>query len=148
MKKHIKVLNFCIPTLIYIACSLLAFLLWKVFNFVAAPIIITSVILCIIGSLASGFFTKDKYGKRGKYLTIAIVVAALVLWIISNAFMIDATAYVATVFSSYLYNIQTILSFGTPDYILYIGYAVSLIVPIALILLGRFIRVKVYKNKA
>ena len=151
MKKFIKVIDFCLPAVIYIACSLIAFLFWNLFEFAAAPIISTSVILCVIGSLLAGFLSKGKTGKKGMFLTIAIIVAACILWIVvynNDGSFKEYAAYIATAFSSYLFNIQTCLPISAPQFTLYIGYALSIIVPIALILLGRFLRIKIFKHKA
>ena len=151
MKKFLKVVDFFLPLVIYMACSLIAFLLWKLFEFALAPTVSTSVILCVIGSILAGFLSKGKTGKKGMFLTIAAVVAAFVFWIVvytcDGSFKAFA-GYAATAFSSYLFNIQTCLPISAPLYTLYIGFAISLIVPIALVLLGRFLRVKILKHKA
>ena len=76
MKKSINAVYFCLPAVIYISCSALAFLLWNLFNQGRTPVIATSIILCIAGSLLSGFFSIGKYGKRGMYAAIGITVAA------------------------------------------------------------------------
>ena len=150
MKKFIKVIDFCLPAVVYIACSLIAFLLWNLFEFAVAPIVSTSVILCIIGSLLAGFLSKGKTGKKGMYLTIAMVVAACIFWIVvyTDGSIKEFAAYIATAFSSYLFNIQTCFPISAPKYTLYIGYAISVIFPIALILFGRFLRIKILKQKA
>ena len=148
MKKFIKVIDFCLPAVIYIACSLIAFSLWYVFNHAATPVISTSIILAVLGSIATGFLTRGKNGKKGMYVAIAVVVAATILWIVTYSFNVVFTAYIATVLSSYVNNIQVCLPLDTPEYTIYIGYALSLIVPIALILLGRFLRIKIFKRKA
>lgn len=148
MKKFIKVIDFCLPAVIYIACSLIAFLLWNVFNHAATPVISTSIILAVLGSIATGFLTRGKNGKKGMFLAIATVVVGDVFWVVAYTFDNSIFAYIATVLSSYLFNIQVSLPLDTPEYTLYIGYALSLIVPIALILFGRFLRVKILKQKA
>ena len=151
MKKFIKVIDFCLPVVVYIACSLIAFSLWYIFNQATTPVISTSIIFAVLGSIAAGFLTKGKNGKKGMYVAIAAVVVACILWICVytyNGSFKEYAAYIATAFSSYFFNIQTCLSLDTPEYTLYIGYALSLIVPIALILFGRFLRVKILKNKA
>lgn len=148
MKKFLKVVDFCLPVVIYIACSLIAFSLWYVFNRAATPIISMNIILIILGSILSGFFTRGKNGKKGMFFAIAAVVAATILWVVTYAFNVSFTAYIATALSSYAFNIQVCLPFDTPEYTLYIGCIITLIVPIALILLGRFLRVKILKRKA
>ena len=148
MKKFVKVINFCLPAVIYIACSLIAFLLWNLFEFAVVPIVSTSIILCVIGSLLAGFLSKE---KKGMYLTIAAIVAALIFWIIvytTNGSVKEYAAYAAAAFSSYFFNIQTCLPISAPRFTLYIGYAMSLIIPIGLIYLGKYLRGKVLKSKA
>ncbi|MDE5995939.1 MAG: hypothetical protein K2G56_03385 [Eubacterium sp.] len=148
MKKFIKVVNFCLPVVIYIACSLLAFLCWNVFNQGEAPVIGTNIVLVIIGSLLAGFLSRGKEGKKGMFVAIAAVVVATIIWIVAYTLDNSICAYIATALSSYLFNIHSCLSFEMQEYGLYIGYAVSLIVPIALILLGRLLRVKILRGKA
>ncbi|MDE5671087.1 MAG: hypothetical protein K2I14_06460 [Eubacterium sp.] len=148
MKKVIKAVHFLLPAIIYIVCSLLAFLCWQVFNQGAAPVISLNIALLIIGSLSAGFLTIGREGKKGMFLAIAAVVAGLVFWIIAFTFDNSICAYIATVFSSYFFNIQTCLPIDAPEYTLYLGYAISFAAPILLILLGRFIRVKALKSKA
>lgn len=148
MKKFMKAVDFCLPVIFYIAFSLLAFLLWNSFNYAEIPIICTSIIFCIAGSLLSGFFSRGAMGKKGMYATIGIAVAGTVLWVIAYTFDVSPVAYIATALSSYYFNIQSILPYSTPDYALYIGYVIALIVPVGFILIGRTIRVKVLKGKA
>lgn len=148
MKKFMKAVDFCLPVIFYIAFSLLAFLLWNVFNYGEIPIICTSIILCIAGSLLSGFFSRGTAGKKGMYAAIGVAAAGVVLWVIAYTFNISPVAYVATVLSSYYFNIESCLPFTTPNYAIYIGYIIALVVPIGLILIGRMIRVKVLKGKA
>ncbi len=148
MKKFIKAVNFCLPVVIYIACSLLAFLFWNIFNQGAAPVISLNVVLIIVGSLLAGFLSIGEEGKKGMFLAIAAVIIATVLWIVAFTFDNSPCAYIATALSSYLFNIQTCLPFDAPEYTLYLGYAVSIAAPILLILLGRLIRVKTLKKKA
>lgn len=147
-KKLIKVLNFCLPIIIYIACSAFAFLLWNLFNFGAAPIISTSIILCIAGSLLTGFFARSKEGKKGMYVAIAVAVIGAVLWIFAYAYNSSEIAYAATALSSYYFNIQSCLPYDTSEILLYIGYGIAIIVPVGFIILGRFLRVKILKGKA
>lgn len=147
MKKVIKVVHFFLPVIIYIICSLLAFLCWKVFNQGAVPVISLNIAL-IIGSLSAGFLTIGKEGKKGIFLAIAAIAAGLVLWIIAFTFDNSLCAYIATVLSSYFFNIQTCLPIDAPEYTLYLGYALSFAAPILFILLGRFTRVKALKSKA
>ena len=148
MKKFGKVIDFCLPVVIYIACSLIAFSAWYVFNHAATPVISINIILVIVGSIVAGYLTRGKNGKKGMYLAIAAVVAATILWIVTYTFGVPFTAYIATALSSYVNNIQICLPIDTPEYTLYIGCVISLIVPIALILFGRFLRIKVFKRKA
>ena len=84
------------------------------------------------------------------FLTLAAVVAATILWIAAYSFDLSPVAYVATALSSYLFNIFSVMPIETQivNYTLYIAYAVSLVVPILFILLGRLLRVKILKNKA
>ncbi len=82
------------------------------------------------------------------FLALAAVVAGTVFWIVAFTFDNSPCAYIATALSSYFFNIQTCLPIDAPEYTLYLGYAVSTAAPILLILLGRFIRIKVLKNKA
>lgn len=148
MKKAIKIVNFFLPVVIYIICSLLAFLCWRVFNQGAAPVISLNIALIIIGSFLTGFLSIGKEGKKGMFLALAAVVAGTVFWIVAFTFDNSPCAYIATALSSYFFNIQTCLPINAPEYTLYLGYAVSTAAPILLILLGRFIRIKVLKNKA
>ncbi|MBD5082966.1 MAG: hypothetical protein HDT34_02175 [Clostridiales bacterium] len=148
MKKLVNILKFCLPVVIYIACSLIAFLLWNLFNYGAAPIISTSIILLVVGSILTGFFTIGKTGKKGMFVAMAAAVIATILWIIAYTTNTSYFAFAATALSSYLFNIHSCLPFEIQEYGLYIGYVISFIAPILLILLGRFIRVKIYKNKA
>lgn len=148
MKKFIKVIDFCLPAVVYIACSLIAFSLWYVLNHAATPVITLSIILAVVGSIASGFLTRGKNGKKGMYVAIAAVVVATILWIVTYSGNVPFTAYIATVLSSYVNNILVCFPLDTPEYTLYIGYVISLIVPIALILFGRFLRVKIMRGKA
>ncbi len=145
MKKSINAVYFCLPAVIYISCSALAFLLWNLFNQGRTPVIATSIILCIAGSLLSGFFSIGKYGKRGMYAAIGITVAAVVLWIITYTLDFMPAAYVAAALSSYFFNILSCMPYSTPEYAIYIGYAAALIIPPCLILSGRFIRIKAHK---
>ncbi len=48
MKKAIKIVNFFLPVVIYIVCSLLAFLCWRIFNQGAAPVISLNIALVLI----------------------------------------------------------------------------------------------------
>ena len=148
MKKFRKVIDFCLPAVVYIACSLIAFSLWYIFNHAATPVITLSIILAVVGSIASGFLTRGKNGKKGMYVAIAAVVAATILWVLTYSANVSFAAYIATALSSYVNNILVCLPLDTPEYALYIGYAVSLIAPIALILFGRFLRVKILRGKA
>ena len=148
MKKVLKVVNFCLPAVIYIACSLLAFLCWNVFNQGLAPVLGTNIALVIVGSLLTGFLSKGKEGKKGMFVAIAMVVIATILWIVAFTFDNSICAYIATVLSSYFFNIQTVLPVETPEFTLYLGNAIAIIAPIALILLGRLLRVKIFRGKA
>lgn len=82
------------------------------------------------------------------YLAIASIVIAVILWIIAYQFDVSELAYPATALSSYYFNIQSCLPYTTPEWALYLGYVIALVVPVGFIALGRFLRVKIFRGKA
>lgn len=147
MKTIKKIAKFCLPIAIYIVCSLLALLIWQLLKFDFTPIAVSSIALLIIGSFSAGFFSKDRIGKNGMFFTIAAILLSNILMIIAYIANNITFAYVATSVSSYLFNIQTCIPLSTPDYAIYIEFAISIIAPIAFIFLGKFIRNKNNKKK-